>query len=73
MAKSKDVVKQIRKAIRRKFSTDEKTRIVLEGSRGETPLPSLPLLAITTPVGLKIRGAGLQRMLFCRATPMQLG
>ena len=31
MAKSKDVVKQIRKATRRKFSAEEKIRIVLEG------------------------------------------
>ena len=30
MAKSKDVVKQNRKATRRKFSADEKIRIVLE-------------------------------------------
>jgi len=38
MAKSKDVVKQISKATRRKFSADEKIRIVLEGLRGETPI-----------------------------------
>lgn len=37
MAKPKDVVKQIRKATRRKFSADEKIRIVLEGLRGEIP------------------------------------
>ena len=35
MAKSKDVVRQIRKAIRRRFSAEEKIRIVLEGLRGE--------------------------------------
>ena len=35
MAKSRDVVKQIRKATRKKFSADEKTRIVLEGLRGQ--------------------------------------
>ncbi|MHC4121156.1 MAG: transposase [Planctomycetota bacterium] len=35
MAKSKDVITQIRKATRRKFSADEKIRIVLEGLRGE--------------------------------------
>ena len=29
-----DVVKQIRKATRRKFSAEEKIRIVLEGLRG---------------------------------------
>ncbi len=33
MAKSKDVVKRIRKATRRKFSADEKIKIVLEGLR----------------------------------------
>jgi transposase len=37
MAKPKDVVKQIRKATRRKFSAEEKIRIVLEGLRGEIP------------------------------------
>ena len=35
MAKSKDIVRQIKKATRRKFSADEKIRIVLEGLRGE--------------------------------------
>jgi len=35
MAQSKDVVTQIRKATRRRFSADEKIRIVLEGLRGE--------------------------------------
>jgi transposase len=35
MAESKDMVRQIRKATRRKFSADEKIRIVLEGLRGE--------------------------------------
>ena len=35
MAKSKDVVRQIRKATRRRFSAEEKIRIVLEGLRGE--------------------------------------
>jgi len=35
MAKSKDVVRQIRKSTRRRFSADEKIRIVLEGLRGE--------------------------------------
>ncbi len=34
----KDVVKQIRKATRRKFSAEEKIRIVLEGLRGEIPV-----------------------------------
>jgi len=33
MAKSKDVITQIKKATRRKFSADEKIRIVLEGRK----------------------------------------
>jgi transposase len=36
-----DVVKQIRKATRRRFSPDEKIRIVLEGLRGEIPVSEL--------------------------------
>ena len=36
-----DVVKQIRKATRRKFSADEKIRIVLEGLRGEISVTEL--------------------------------
>ncbi len=41
MAEPKDVVKQIRKATRRKFSADEKIRIVLEGFRGEIAVAEL--------------------------------
>ena len=41
MAKSKDVIKQIRKATRRKFSAEEKIRIVLEGLRGETSISEI--------------------------------
>jgi transposase len=41
MAKSKDVVKHIRKATRRKFSADEKIRIVLEGLRGESSISDI--------------------------------
>ncbi len=41
MSKSNDVVKQIRKATRRKFSADEKIRIVLEGLRGEISISEL--------------------------------
>jgi transposase len=41
MAKSKDVVSQIKKATRRRFSADEKIRIVLEGLRGESTLSEL--------------------------------
>ena len=36
-----DVVKQIRRRTRRKFSADEKIRIVLEGLRGEVPITEL--------------------------------
>ena len=41
MAKSKDVVSQIKRATRRRFSADEKIRIVLEGLRGEIPISEL--------------------------------
>ncbi len=41
MAKAKDVVTQIKRATRRKFSADEKIRIVLEGLRGEIPISEL--------------------------------
>ena len=41
MAKSNDVVKQIRKATRRKFSAEEKIRIVLEGLRGENSISEI--------------------------------
>ena len=36
-----DVIKQIRRATRRKFSAEEKIRIVLEGLRGEIPVTEL--------------------------------
>lgn len=38
MAKSKDVITQIKKATRRKFSAEEKIRIVLEGLRGQVSI-----------------------------------
>jgi transposase len=38
MAKPKNVIAQIKKATRRKFSTDEKIRIVLDGLRGEASI-----------------------------------
>ena len=41
MTESKDVIKQIRKATRRKFSAEEKIRIVLEGLRGETSISEI--------------------------------
>jgi len=41
MAKSKDVIRQIKKATRRKFSADEKIRIVLEGLRGEQSISEI--------------------------------
>ncbi len=41
MSKPKDVIKQIKKNTRRKFSADEKIRIVLEGLRGEISISEL--------------------------------
>jgi transposase len=41
MAKSRDVITQIRKATRRQFSADEKIRIVLEGLRGEQSISEI--------------------------------
>ena len=41
MTKSKDVVRQIRKATRRRFSAEEKIRIVLEGLRGENSISEI--------------------------------
>lgn len=41
MSSPKNVVSQIRKATRRKFSAEEKIRIVLEGLRGEQPISDL--------------------------------
>ncbi len=41
MVKSNDVVKQIRKATRRKFSAEEKIRIVLEALRGESSISEI--------------------------------
>jgi transposase len=38
---AKDVVKQIRRATRRKFTAEEKIRIVVEGLRGEIPVNEL--------------------------------
>ena len=41
MAKSKNVINQIKRATRRQFLADEKIRIVLEGLRGEIPLSEI--------------------------------
>ena len=41
MAKAKDVVNQIKRGTRRRFSADEKIRTVLEGLRGEIPISEL--------------------------------
>ena len=41
MAKQNNIVNQIKKATRRKFSSDEKIRIVLEGLRGEISISEL--------------------------------
>ena len=38
---ARDVVREIRKATRRKFSHEEKIQIVLEGLRGEIPVSDL--------------------------------
>ena len=38
---AKNIVQQIRKATRRKFSAEEKIRIVLEGLRGQIPITEL--------------------------------
>lgn len=38
---SKDIVKEIRRATRRSFSSEEKIRVVLEGLRGEIPITDL--------------------------------
>ena len=38
---NRNVVKEIRSATRRKFSTEDKIRIVLEGLRGEVPISEL--------------------------------
>jgi transposase len=41
MAKLKDVITQIKKVSRRKFSADEKIHIVLEGLRGEQSISEI--------------------------------
>ena len=41
MAKRRNIVKEIKAATRRKFSAEEKIRIVLEGLRGEIPVTDL--------------------------------
>jgi transposase len=41
MAKPNNVIKKIKTATRRKFSADEKIRIVLEGLRGEISISEL--------------------------------
>lgn len=41
MAKPRDFVRQIKKATRRKFSAEEKIRIILEGLRGETAISEI--------------------------------
>ena len=38
---AKNIIQTIRKNSRRKFSTDEKIRIVIEGLRGEIPITAL--------------------------------
>ena len=41
MSKPNDVVKEIRRATRRKFTAEEKIRIVLEGLRGDVPISEI--------------------------------
>lgn len=41
MASPKDVITQIKKATRRKFSAEEKIRIVLEGLRGQISISEI--------------------------------
>ena len=41
MAKPKDIISQIQKTTHRKFSADEKIRIVLEGLRGERSISEI--------------------------------
>lgn len=41
LSKPEAVVREIKRAMPRKFSADEKIRIVLEGLRGETPIAEL--------------------------------
>ena len=41
MSDPKNVISQIRKATRRKFTADEKIRIVLEALRGEVPISEI--------------------------------
>ena len=41
MTNQRNVISQIRKATRRKFSAEEKIRIVLEALRGEIPISQL--------------------------------
>ena len=41
MTNPKDVVKEIRRATRRKFTPDEKIRVVLEGLRGESSIAEI--------------------------------
>lgn len=41
MPEPKDVIKQIKKNTRKRFTAEEKIRIVLEGLRGEIPISEL--------------------------------
>lgn len=41
MAESKDVIRRIKKATRRRFSAEDKIRIVLESLRGETAISEI--------------------------------
>ena len=56
MSKPNDVVKQIKKATRRKFSAEDKIRIVLEGLRGEILKERAELKAKTILERKKVNG-----------------
>jgi len=54
----KNIVAQIRKATRKKYSAEEKIRIVLEGLRGEIDLPPLRSVREVLMRFRSIRGGG---------------
>ncbi len=76
-----DVIKQIRRATRRRFTAEEKTRIVLEGLRGEIPITGLcrkegiqssiysngksPSLSTTTTPGATTRSWAMSHPMTC--------
>jgi len=61
MSKSNDVFKQILRATRRKFSADDKIRIVLEGLRGQIAISEL------------CRREGIAASMYCKWSKAFLG